>query len=216
MPARRRRAPRRPRSPSFFRRRSTPWLVGAVVLLAVALVLGAIARDGAGDDARPPATATPRRPFLASDLPVATTTATPAPSLALPDLRPDPALLERAEVEEIIDGDTIDVRMGGRGERVRYYGIDTPERGDRCFSEASARNEALAGDTVLLLPDARERDRYGRLLRYVFDEQGRSIDAQLIAEGLARAWLDDGAYRDQLIALEGRAAADGVGCLWAP
>jgi len=67
---------------------------------------------------------------------------------------------------------------------------------------------------VLLLPDARERDRFDRLLRYVFDTDGASIDAQMIAEGLAHAWTEDGAYRDQLIALEADARASGVGCLW--
>ena len=78
------------------------------------------------------------------------------------------------------------------------------------------RNEALAGDSVLLLPDARDRDRSGRLLRYAFDESGRSIEAQLIAEGLGRAWPDDGSYRDQLVALEAQARAAGAGCLWEP
>ena len=114
----------------------------------------------------------------------------------------------------VIDGDTIDVRVDVAEERVRYYGVDTPERGDACFSEATDRNEQLVGDTVLLLPDARERDRYGRLLRYVFDTQGRSIDGQLIAEGLAHAWTEDGAYRDQLIEVEALASAGDVGCLW--
>jgi endonuclease YncB( thermonuclease family) len=98
---------------------------------------------------------------------------------------------------------------------VRYYGVDTPERGDDCYGEAKDRNEALAANTVLLLlPDERNRDRGGRLLRYVFDEQGESIDATLIAEGLARAWPDDGAYRDTLVALEHQVVAASVGCLW--
>lgn len=136
------------------------------------------------------------------------------PSLALPDIEPDPALLERAQVVHIVDGDTIDVELDGQTERVRYYGIDTPERGEACYDEASARNESLAGETVLLLPDARERDRFGRLLRYVFAEDSASIDAQLIAEGYAHAWTEDGAYRDQLIALEADTEASNVGCLW--
>ncbi len=115
---------------------------------------------------------------------------------------------------DVIDGDTIEVRIDGRTHRVRYYGIDTRERGEPCFEEATERNEALAGDTVLLLPDAREGDPYDRLLRYVFDEERRSIDARLIAEGLAEAWRADGAYRDELVALEEEAQAANVGCLW--
>jgi micrococcal nuclease len=117
-------------------------------------------------------------------------------------------------VIDVIDGDTIDVELNGREERVRYYGIDTPERGDDCFSEARRRNQELVGDAVLLLPDARERDRSGRLLRYVFDASGNSIDGQLIAEGLAYAWRDDGSHRDLLIGAEDGARAARAGCLW--
>src|SRR3989304_4833577 len=53
--------------------------------------------------------------------------------------------LKEARVEEVLDGDTIDVILDGRLTRVRYYGVDTPERGDRCFREATDRNESLVG-----------------------------------------------------------------------
>jgi micrococcal nuclease len=122
--------------------------------------------------------------------------------------------LQRAEVEEIIDGDTIDVRIDGREERVRYFGVDTPERGDRCYREAADRNEQLLGKTVLLLPDARTEDDFGRLLRYVFLEDGTSIDATLVAEGFGRAWTRDGRYRDQIVQLEAGAETAARGCLW--
>lgn len=176
------------------RRRSTLWLVAAILTLALGLTLAALARSGGqGDDA---------------------SVATPTLAVALPALQFDAALLQHADVARVIDGDTIDVRVDGREERVRYYGIDTPERGDPCYREATKRNEQLITSGVLLLPDARDRDPFGRLLRYVFDERVRSIDALLIAEGLARAWPEDGAYRDDLVALEETARAAGVGCLW--
>jgi len=139
---------------------------------------------------------------------------TPTLAVSLPDLAPEQARLQEAEVLDVIDGDTIEVRLDGRSDRVRYYGLDAPERGERCFGEAKQRNEALVGGEVLLLPDARERDRSGRLLRYVFTEDGVSIDARLIAEGLGGAWREDGGYRDELVALEAEARAVGVGCLW--
>jgi micrococcal nuclease len=126
----------------------------------------------------------------------------------------DRSRLEPATVLNIVDGDTIDVSIAGREERVRFYGVDTTERGEDCFREAADRVEELAGGRVLLLPDARERDSFGRLLRYVFTNQVESIDARLIAEGLGRAWREDGAYREELIALEGLARAASVGCLW--
>ncbi len=140
----------------------------------------------------------------------------PTPTLAveLPPIEPDSALLQEAEVVRVIDGDTIDARVNGERERVRYFGVDTPERGERCYDEAADRNEALVGDRVLLLPDARERDPGGRLLRYVFTEGGVSVEARLIAEGLGAAWRPDGAYRDSLVALEDEVRAEAVGCLW--
>ena len=192
-----RRAPREVQAlPPFLRRRSTRWLFAAIATLTIGILLGVIAgtRDDDGG-------ATPAAP-------------TPTLAVALPDLAPDAEALQRAEVLDVIDGDTIDVRIGGQEERVRYYGVDTPERGDRCYNEATERNEALAGVSVLLLPDARERDGFDRLLRYVFDTAGASIDARLIAEGLAVAWRDDGAYRDELVALEEDARAAEAGCLW--
>ncbi len=213
--------PRRPApaSLSFLRRRSTRWLVGAVVLLAIAAILGAIGRSGAGPQSVPDSTATPTfasngATSTSASAPTATPVVGPAVTLVSPGLHPDPARLQPARVVHIVDGDTIDVQIDGLEERVRYYGIDTPERGDACFSEATARNTALVGGSVLLLPDERNRDRSGRLLRYVFDAQGNSVDARLIAEGLAHAWREDGAYRDQLVSLEDQADAADIGCLW--
>lgn len=117
-------------------------------------------------------------------------------------------------VSRVIDGDTLEVRAAETPLRVRLYGVDTPERGERCADEATARLAALAGDRVLLVPDARPTDQYGRELRYVFTSNGRSIDALLISEGLAHAWRQDGSRRDALVATEERARASKTGCLW--
>ena len=202
MPSRRRRSRRaKHKAPaagrSFLRRRSTKWLAAAISTLTVGIILGVVGDQLNSDD---------------SDADLA-----PTPTLAvpLPDLQPPPeADLQRAELVQVVDGDTIEVRINGRVERVRYFGVDTPERGQRCFDEASERNEALVGDAVMLLPDTRQRDRFDRLLRYVFDEDGSSIEARLIAEGLGVAWREDGAYRDELVALEDEVRAAGAGCLW--
>jgi endonuclease YncB( thermonuclease family) len=122
--------------------------------------------------------------------------------------------LEHAQVVEIIDGDTLDVTLDGRAERVRIFGIDTPERGDRCFAESAAALAALAGSDVRLRADVRERDRNGRLLRYVYARDGASIDALMVDSGMALAWTQDGALRDALVALEAEARASQRGCLW--
>ena len=122
--------------------------------------------------------------------------------------------LEEARIIEVIDGDTIDVTLAGQRTRIRYYGIDTPERGDRCYREAVDRNEHLAGSRVLLLQGGRAQDSFGRALRYVFRPDGVSVDATLVAEGFAYAWREDGSYRDEIVALEEEAEAAGRGCLW--
>jgi micrococcal nuclease len=172
-----------------------------------AVAIAALARGG-GDSTAPSNFVLPTATGRPTFGPIATAGITP------PAIRPDPALLQRAQVVRVIDGDTIVVEMAGEEEHVRYYGIDTTERGEACYEEAKERNRQLARATVLLLPDARDRDRSGRLLRYVFDADGASIDAELIAEGLAYAWREDGAYRDVLIGAEEAARFANAGCLW--
>jgi len=117
-------------------------------------------------------------------------------------------------VEKVIDGDTIDVLIDGEHQRVRYYGIDAPEEDEDCYEEATERNRELVGTTVRLEPDARDEDDYGRLLRYVYTDEGVSVDAVLVTEGLARAWRGDGPYASRLTTYEIHASLEGIGCLW--
>lgn len=99
-----------------------------------------------------------------------------------------------ARVVRVVDGDTIVVSLAGREERVRYIGVDTPETVKpgapvECFGKkASARNKALLppGTRVRLTRDAEERDRYGRLLAYVYRAQdGLFVNASLVLDGYA-------------------------------
>jgi micrococcal nuclease len=102
--------------------------------------------------------------------------------------------LGHALVLRVVDGDTIRVRLDGRTERVRYIGVDTPESVKpgtpvQCFAKrASAANAALvAGRSVRLVGDVEQRDRYGRLLAYVYREpDGAFVNAQLVRDGYAR------------------------------
>ena len=101
---------------------------------------------------------------------------------------PTPAGLEDALVIRVIDGDTIDVLIGGREFRVRYIGIDTPETVDprqpvECFGrEASERNRRLVwGKAVGLERDVSETDRFGRLLRYVWMDPSTGSASALAA-----------------------------------
>jgi micrococcal nuclease len=100
---------------------------------------------------------------------------------------------ENGKVTRVVDGDTIHVIVGGRDENVRYIGVDTPESVKpgtpvQCFAKrASAYNERLvAGERVRLVLDAEERDRYGRLLAYVYrDRDGLFVNAALVRRGYA-------------------------------
>ncbi len=86
-------------------------------------------------------------------------------------------------VTHVVDGDTFDIASG---ERVRMIGIDTPERGEFFYKEASNRlKELIEGKEVVLTKDISETDRYGRLLRHVYCN-GAWINKQMIDEGFAR------------------------------
>src|SRR5205085_5120895 len=100
----------------------------------------------------------------------------------------------RATVVRAVDGDTIVVRISGHEENVRILGIDTPETHKpdtpvECYGpEASARMAALLqpGTTVRLVRDIEARDKYGRLLAYVYrDTDGLFIDLTMVSEGYA-------------------------------
>ena len=122
----------------------------------------------------------------------------------------------KVSVVRVVDGDTIKV-SGGR--RVRYIGIDTPEVADdpQYFGlEATRFNKALvAGRKVTLEKDVSERDRFGRLLRFVYSD-GILVNAELVREGYARAraYPPDSRYAQCFAALEREAREAGRG-MWA-
>ncbi|MEK7568763.1 MAG: thermonuclease family protein [Patescibacteria group bacterium] len=95
-------------------------------------------------------------------------------------------------VTRIIDGDTIVVFVDGVSEKVRLIGVDTPETVDprkpvQCFGEeASAFTRSLllrAGVRLEMDATQGDRDKYGRLLRYVFLPDGTLVNEEIIAEG---------------------------------
>ncbi len=94
---------------------------------------------------------------------------------------------EEGRVVSVIDGDTIDVLIDGVRYRVRYIGINTPERDEVCYDEATDANAALVrGQTVTLVPDVSDVDRYDRLLRYVY-LNGMFVNEALVRDGYAEA-----------------------------
>lgn len=97
------------------------------------------------------------------------------------------------QVVRIVDGDTIQVCcIAGRREKVRYIGMNTPETKHPTKSveyfgkEASEANcKLVGGKTVRLEFDVQGRDRYGRILAYVYLEDGTFVNAWLVEHGYA-------------------------------
>ena len=102
-----------------------------------------------------------------------------------------------ATVSEVIDGDTLHVSIGGMKEEIRLIGVDTPEtvhptKPVQCFGpEASAHTKQLLprGTRVYLVRDVESRDRYGRLLAYVYRAtDDLFINNELVFNGWARPY----------------------------
>lgn len=127
-------------------------------------------------------------------------------------------------VTHVVDGDTLDVRLGDAEERVRLIGVDTPEsvapdRPVQCYgAEASLYLATLVpeGTEVRLERDAEPRDRYGRLLAYVYRaDDDLLVNLELVEQGYADAvtYGDNEALYDEMVAAEARARDGGRG-LW--
>jgi len=110
------------------------------------------------------------------------------------------------DVAKVVDGDTIDVMIEGRKMRVRLIGINTPEVVDprkpvECFGKEASNKakEILTGKKVMLEADATQtdRDKYDRLLRYAFLEDGTNFNELMVREGYAYEYTYDVPYKYQ-------------------
>jgi micrococcal nuclease len=121
------------------------------------------------------------------------------------------------DVAHVIDGDTLVVRCGAREERVRMLQIDTPEREQPLYAEASAALAArVDGRRVELELGPEQRDDHGRLLAYVF-ANGENVNLAMIRDGFSPYFdrYGAGAYPRELAEAERAARTAGVG-IWAP
>jgi micrococcal nuclease len=142
-------------------------------------------------------------------------------------LEPVPQLVAaNGVVVRVVDGDTVQVEVAGVTEPVRLIGVDTPETVDerkpvQCFGpEASAHTKSLlpAGTAVRLERDAEARDKYGRLLAYLYRaSDGLFVNLQLVRDGYGAVLLIEpnvthaAAFRDaQATARRQRAGLWGV------
>lgn len=121
---------------------------------------------------------------------------------------------EIAVVSRVIDGDTIEVLMGGTSYRVRYVGVNTPERDEVCYSSALQANAGMVeGQTVRMVADESDTDRFDRLLRYIYVGD-TFVNEELVKQGYAEAVLyqPDDLHYNAFLAFERQAARNGLGC----
>jgi micrococcal nuclease len=119
-----------------------------------------------------------------------------------------PAKLPAAKVVKVVDGDTVDVELNGKTERLRAIGINTPETVDprkpvECFGkEASDWAKVLLTNQTVFLeadPSQQERDQYNRLLRYIWLPDGRLFNLEMIAQGYAYEYTYSVPYKYQAV-----------------
>lgn len=191
-----------------------------MVTAGTAAILGLLAWQGGGqrpDPAEaglvtpPPSAAKPGRPGRSG-----------------PDAQPAVPLL-RGTVERAVDGDTAIIRLeGGRRERVRFIGVNTPElRKHQPYAREAARYTAnsLIGRPVYLEVGLDARDRYGRLLAYIWLRPPAQVEettirslmwnARLLLDGYAQVMTiqPNSKYADLFVRLQREAREAGRG-LW--
>lgn len=142
------------------------------------------------------------------------------------DYPPMPEGLVEAEVERVVDGDTVVLWLDGQRERLRLIGLNSPESADprrpvECFGvEASNKAKALLSGQLVLLesdPTQGERDPHARLLGYLWLEDGRLVNLEMIAQGYAYEYTYNAPYRYQTLFQDAEETArTELRGLWAP
>lgn len=131
-----------------------------------------------------------------------------------------------SKVIKVVDGDTVDVETEGQVSRLRLIGIDTPETVDprkkiQCFGKEASNKakELLLGKYVTLESDDTQgdKDKYRRLLRYIFLPDGENFNRLMIAEGYATeyTYADPYKYQAEFRAAQVEAQSQNKG-LWNP
>mgnify|MGYP003587872091 CR=1 FL=1 len=187
------------------------WGLGVLVLMLAAC--GSTAAPSA--TTAPSSTGAPSAAMSpAASVPAADAGASKLPAASPPT--PQPGAGQAVTVTKVIDGDTIDTTAG----RVRFAGIDTPERGECNFGPASSYLKARiaeVGNSVVLVPAGDDdTDRYGRLIRYVDTPDGQDLGQLMLSSGLARSRYDSrdgyGAHPREAVYIAADAGAAAPSC----
>jgi endonuclease YncB( thermonuclease family) len=126
------------------------------------------------------------------------------------------------KVTSVFDGDTIEVDMAGSGETIRLIGVDTPETnhpdiGKQCYGKQATENlQSIISNHVQLIADPKStnRDRFDRLLRYVYTDDGVFLNLEQVKEGFGFATTGfQHSLLSLFITIETKAANNKIG-LW--
>lgn len=167
---------------------------------------------------------------ISNNLPKTTPTPTPisSPLPIKPPETPTPTIIDRKlnKVLKVIDGDTVNVEIDGKSQTIRLIGIDSPETVDprkpvQCFGKEASNKakELLTGKNVVMEVDSTQgdKDKYNRLLRYIYLEDGTSVNKYMISEGYAHEYTYQSnpyKYQTEFIEAE-QSAREGKKGLWA-
>ncbi len=181
-------------------------------MLTVTLLACTSGQPAPGTDSRAPipAPSTPTTPAASSTTPVGTPASTIPPTSSSTSSSSTPV-----EVLSVTDGDTLRVLVNGVNEPVRLIGINAPEGGECLAAEAAVRlGELVSSGPIILRRDVSERDRFDRLLRYVFAGE-TFVNETLVGQGLALAvtYEPDVAETARLEAAQEEARQAGMG-MW--
>ncbi len=130
-----------------------------------------------------------------------------------PPAPPTPSDGQQVKIAHVVDGDTVEL---ADGRRVRYLGINTPERGQPFYEEATEANRHLTeGQAVWMVLDSQPTDRFGRTLAYLWVGD-HFVNLELVGQGYANAYTEppNVRYSEEILAAEQRARKNEVG-LWA-
>lgn len=117
--------------------------------------------------------------------------------------------LTNASITSVVDGDTLDSSLG----KIRLLGVNTPEKGEQGYEQASNYLKQLENKTVLVERVGENKDKYSRLLRYVF-YNGLFVNKEILALGFAHYYAyDDDKYTKTLLEAEQKARELALG-LW--
>jgi len=217
-------------------RRVRKRFITLVIALAIALfgawqAAGQQARDASApsthdsyaDKLNPTPEPEPQPDVKGAQTPEQSSALPPAPATVPPELSPASVRTGPYRVASVSDGDTIRVEIDGKKQTLRFIGVDTPEvsapnKPVQCYArQASAFTKSLLnGSTVYLESDERtdDKDRYGRILRYVYMTDGRLVQAELLRNGYAFAYTRFPFSRsEEFVALQLEAQAGRQG-LW--